>query len=71
MSFCHVTKMSIKGGGGVVRELEVPKYRRFFPKIPLYRKIFAKYRYRNTFPYFIVSLLRLAWSTPTKSYQNK
>ena len=26
--------------GGVVRELEIPKYRRFFPNIPFYRKIF-------------------------------
>ena len=43
----------------------------FFRKYCFTVRFFAKYRYRNTFSYFIVSLPRLARSSPPKSYQNK
>ena len=58
---------ALKVGMGVVRELEIPKYRRFFPKIPL------TYFLPNTDTKILFHILlpRLARSTPTKSYQNK
>ena len=54
-----------KGTGNI----EIPTI--FPPKYRFTVRFFTKYRYRNSFSYFIVSLPRLAQSTPTKSYQNK
>ena len=61
-----------RGGGGGrtgTRNSEIPTI--FFRKYRFTVRFFSKYQYWNTFSYFIVSLPRLAWSTPTKSYQNK
>ena len=58
-------------GGGVYENLKYRNTNDFFQKYHFTMRIFAKYQYRNTFWYFIVSLPRLAQSNPTKSYHNK
>ena len=66
-----VTLEDQRGGGG---SHENSKYRNtddFFQKYHFTVRRFAKYGYRNTFSYFILSLPRLLRITPTKSYQNK
>ena len=60
-----------EGGGGAYGNSKYQNTDDFFRKYRYTVRFFSKYWYQNTFSYFIISLPRLARSTPTKSYQNK